>query len=215
MTPSVSSPQQVRHWRRGFWSLIITQFQGAFSDNALKYFVLYLLIGAGIPQDQQELKNAELGFLFSIPFILFSMAGGYLAAHYSKRSVTIATKVMELCVIGMAIVGLAGGNLALQFAAIFLIGTQAALFAPSKYGLLPELLPEERLSWGNGVLELGTFLAIITGTMAGALLAARYRTTPGSSGYILSGITLFGLLTSFGITRLPAAAPERSFRWNP
>src|SRR6058998_3110958 len=155
---------------RGFWSLIATQFQGAFSDNALKYLVLFLVIGAGVSTERQENINSNVGFLFSLPFILFSMVGGYLADRFSKRSITISTKWMEICVVAIAAAGLALHSLPLQLVAIFLISTQAALFGPSKYGLLPELLPEAKLSWGNGVLELGTFLAIITGVAAGGFL---------------------------------------------
>src|SRR5947207_15833220 len=140
-------------WQRGFWALIVTQFQGAFTDNALKYLVLFLVIGAGVSTERQENINANVGFLFSLPFILFSMAGGYLADKFSKRSVTVSTKWMEICVITLATAGLALGNLPLQLFAIFMISTQAALFGPSKYGLLPELLPEQKLSWGNGVIE--------------------------------------------------------------
>jgi acyl-[acyl-carrier-protein]-phospholipid O-acyltransferase / long-chain-fatty-acid--[acyl-carrier-protein] ligase len=98
-----------------------------------------------------------VGTLFSVPFILFLMTGGFLADRYSKRSVTIWTKIFEIAVMALAIAGLAWQNLHLEMAAVFFASTQAALFGPSKYGLLPELLPEPRLSWGNGVLELGTF----------------------------------------------------------
>jgi acyl-[acyl-carrier-protein]-phospholipid O-acyltransferase/long-chain-fatty-acid--[acyl-carrier-protein] ligase len=83
------------------------------------------------------------------------MTGGFLADRYSKRSVTIGTKLFEIGVMAFAIAGLAWQNLHLEMAAIFLASTQAAFFGPSKYGLLPE----PRLSWGNGVIELGTFLA--------------------------------------------------------
>ncbi|MCU1310501.1 MAG: AMP-dependent synthetase and ligase [Candidatus Angelobacter sp.] len=200
-------------WQRGFWSLIVTQFQGAFSDNALKYFILFLVIGAGISTQQQENINAEVGLLFSLPFILFSMVGGYLADRFSKRSVTISTKWMEICVIAIATVGLALHSLPLQLVAIFLISTQAALFGPSKYGLLPELLPEARLSWGNGVLELGTFLAIIFGTVAGTLLAANFRSNPLIAAGILAAVSFAGLATSYTISKVSASAAHRTFQW--
>ncbi len=202
------------HWQRGFWSLIVTQFQGAFSDNALKYLVLFLVIGAGVSQSQQESINSRVAVLFSLPFILFSMYGGFLADRFSKRQVTINTKVMELGVMALAIASLAMHSLTLQLSAIFLISTQAALFGPSKYGLLPELLPEEKLSWGNGVLELGTFLAIIFGTAAGIGLASQFFTRPAMAGLILAGASVAGLFTSFGISKVAAAAPQRAFEWN-
>src|SRR4051812_18825715 len=193
---------------RGFWSLIVTQFQGAFSDNALKYVVLLLVIGAGISTEQQEKINALVGALFAVPFILFSMAGGYLADRFSKRYITISTKRMEVCVMALAATGLALGNLPIQLFCIFMISTQAALFGPSKYGLLPELLPEERLSWGNGVIELATFLAIISGTVGGTLLASNFRSHAGIAGIILVVISFVGLITSFGVSRVVAKAPD-------
>src|SRR4051812_36144060 len=118
---------------RGFWPLIVTQFQGAFSDNALKYLVLFLAIGAGVSTERQENINFLVTQLFSLPFILFSMAGGYYADKFSKRTVTISTKWMEVCIIILAIVGLGLGSLPLRLLAIFMISTQAALFGPSKY----------------------------------------------------------------------------------
>jgi acyl-[acyl-carrier-protein]-phospholipid O-acyltransferase/long-chain-fatty-acid--[acyl-carrier-protein] ligase len=103
----------------------------------------------------------------------------------------------------------------LQFAAIFLVCTQAALFGASKYGLLPELLTEPELSWGNGILELGTFVAALTGTMAGAFLADTFHGKQHWSGLLLLIISLIGLATSYGISRVPAADPQRKFAWNP
>ena len=85
-----------RSWRVGFWSLIATQFQGAFNDNALKYLVIFLIIGTNLTPDEEEVKVLLVGSLFALPFILFSMTGGYFADRYSKRSVTIWTKVFEI-----------------------------------------------------------------------------------------------------------------------
>src|SRR5260370_25657802 len=166
-TTAVSS-EAGQDWRLGFWSLIVTQFKGAFSDNALKWLVSFVLLGMGLEQGKRDLLFVlVVPLLFSVPFLLFSMTGGYLADRFSKRSVTAGLKVMEICVMVIALVGLAAANFFIAAGALFLLSTQAALFGPSKYGLLPELLPGKQLSWGNGILELGTFLASIGGTMAG------------------------------------------------
>ncbi len=202
-------------WRRGFWSLIFTQFQGAFNDNALKFLVIYLIVAMELPAHQRDFLVLIVGALFALPFILFSMAGGYLADRYSKRSVTIGTKVMEILVMLFATAALGLANLPMEAAAVFLISSQAALFGPSKYGLLPELLPEKELSWGNGVIELGTFLAAIAATTAAGFLAVAFRGRQHWSGTILLGGTLLGLATSLAITRVPAANPARKFRVNP
>ena len=201
-------------WRLSFWSLIVTQFQGAFSDNALKNLIIFIIVGMGLPEDQRDLLVPLAGALFSIPFIFFSMTGGFLADRFSKRTVTLGVKVFEIFVMLIAAVGLMSGILPLQFTAIFLMGVHSAIFGPSKYGLLPELLPEKRLSWGNGVIELGTFLAIITGTVAGAMLAEQFHGRQLWSGAILIGLAMAGLTTSLGIEKVPAADPAKRFRWN-
>ncbi len=200
--------------KRGFWSLIATQFQGAFSDNALKNLVLFLIVSMGLTETVRENLALVVGFLFSIPFILFSMAGGYFADRYSKRAVTIATKIMEIAVMLIALAGLASGNLPLQLTAVFMIATQAALFGPSKYGLLPELLPQQRLQWGNGLSQLGTFLAALKSAMAAGFFAEIFGGHQAWSGAILIGLAAAGFIMSLGITRVPAANPSRKFHPN-
>src|ERR1700733_628325 len=199
VTPDRGSTQSLHcpppHWRLGFWSLIITQFQGAFNDNGLKFLVIYLIVERNLPRETRDQFILLVGALFAIPFILFSLAGGYFADRYSKRTVTIGTKLFEIGVGLFAIVALATGNLPMEAAAVFLISTQGALFGPSKYGLLPELLPENKLSWGNGVIELGTFIAAITATMAAGFMADAFRGRHIWSGVILLGFTLIGLAT--------------------
>jgi acyl-[acyl-carrier-protein]-phospholipid O-acyltransferase / long-chain-fatty-acid--[acyl-carrier-protein] ligase len=204
-----------RSWRLGFWSLIATQFQGAFNDNALKFLVLYLIIGADATRETDETKVLLVGALFATPFILFSMTGGFLADRFSKRTVTIGTKIFEIGVMLFAIAGFALHSFTMSLVALFFASTQGALFGPSKYGLLPEILPEERLSWGNGVIELGTFLAAITGTLAGANLSERFAGRQEYSGVFFLACSLIGFCASLGISRIPAADPTRKFRYNP
>ena len=208
-TPSPNGPE--KKWRLGFWNLIATQFQGAFNENGLKFLVIYLILAIEKNKTQRDQMELLVGVLFAAPFILFSLAGGYLADRFSKRTVTIWTKVFEVGVMLFATAALVGPNLRLVLAAIFLVCTQGALFGPSKYGLLPELLPQDRLSWGNGVLELGTFLAIILGSMSGSFLAEAFHGREVYSGVLLLGFTVIGLMWSFGISRVPAADPSKRF----
>ena len=204
-----------RDWGRGFWSLIATQFQGAFNENGLKSLVIYLVVGMGFSQDDRDRLVLVVISLFSAPFILFSMTGGFLADRYSKRSVTIGTKFFEIAVMLLAIAGLAWQNLNIGMAAVFLASTQAALFGPSKYGLLPELLPAEKLSWGNGVLELGTFVAVILATVAAGFLADTFHGQQHWSGLVFLGLSLVGLVFALGITKVAPANPTKRFRANP
>src|ERR1700756_2891612 len=207
-------PENDKNWRRGFWSLIATQFQGAFNDNGLKFFVIYLILGQNPTTAQKDFGVFLIGNLFPIPFLLFSMTGGFLADRFSKRSVTIGTKLFEIAAMLFAIFAFHQGNPYLAYTVIFLASTQAALFGPSKYGLLPELLPPELLSWGNGVLELTTFLAIISGTVAGSFLAQQFHGSPATAGLIYGACSLIGLAASFLISCAPAGDPTKKFRFN-
>jgi len=207
-------PDAPRPWRLGFWSLIATQFQGAFNDNGLKFLIIYLIVGTNLTPDEEETKVLLVGALFALPFILFSMTGGFLADCFSKRTVTIGTKFFEIAVMIFAIVGFALHNMPMLLAALFLASTQGALFGPSKYGLLPEILPENRLSWGNGVIELGTFLAAIAGTVVAGQLPKWFGGHQEYSGAFFLGCSVVGLLTSLGITHVQAADPAKKFQLN-
>ena len=211
-TPSLNEPE--RKWRLGFWSLIATQFQGAFNDNGLKFFVIFMILGTNPSPSETDELVFFIGILFALPFLVFSMAGGYLADRFSKRSVTIATKIFEIFAMLFAVYAFSKGNTRMAFGVIFLASTQAAFFGPAKYGLLPELLPPELLSWGNGILELMTFVAIISGAVIGPLLAQRFHGREASAGVIFGLCSLFGLATSFAISKVPAADAAKKFRFN-
>src|SRR5258708_561014 len=200
--------------RRSFWALILTQFQGAFSLNAFENLLLFLVLGMGITHDRRDQLVGIVPLFLSIPLVLFSMAGGFLADRFSKRQVTIATKLVEIAAMLLAVLAFAAGSFPLQLAVLFLMATQAAVFGPSKYGLLPEILPQKRLSWGNGIIELGTFLAAITGTVVGARLSEVFAGREYYSGIFFLACSIIGLATSFGISKIPAADPAKKFRAN-
>ena len=199
---------------RGFWALIVTQFQGAFSDNALKWLAIFLVTQLNLPATERDQLITIIGALFAVPFILFSMTGGFLADRFSKRTVTIGVKCFEILVMFIALAGLAMGRIYVTIFSVFLMGVHSAIFGPSKYGSLPELLPEKKLSWGNGILEFGTFIAIIGGTVAGGWFCKTFTKEPGWAGVIFIALAVIGLFTSFGITRIPAADPLKKFRPN-
>jgi acyl-[acyl-carrier-protein]-phospholipid O-acyltransferase / long-chain-fatty-acid--[acyl-carrier-protein] ligase len=199
----------------GFWALIATQFQGAFSDNAFKWLVSFLVLESSISRERRDfLFVLVVPLVFAIPFVVFSIPGGYFADRFSKRSVTIWTKILELITMCGATYALWVNRLDLAAVALFLVCVQGAIFGPSKYGLLPELLPTSKLSWGNGVIELWTLLAAIGGTLAGGFLAHYFRGRQEWSGFFLLALSFFGLLTSLGITRVPAADAARRYHWN-
>ncbi|HWQ03335.1 MAG TPA: MFS transporter, partial [Candidatus Nitrosotenuis sp.] len=199
---------------RGFWPLILTQLQGAFSDNAYKWLLTFMIMSFSLAQADRDRLVGVAGALFTVPFILFSMAGGWLADRFSKRDVAIGTKLLEFGIMLTATIGLLATNLPLLFSCLFLMGTQSALFSASKYGLLPELLPQKRLSWGNGVLELTTFVAIIAGTVTGGYLAEWFAGREAWAGGILLLLSALGFVAAIRIPPLPAADPARPLRIN-
>jgi acyl-[acyl-carrier-protein]-phospholipid O-acyltransferase / long-chain-fatty-acid--[acyl-carrier-protein] ligase len=198
---------------RGFWALIATQFQGAFNDNAIKKLVVFLALASTLPHAERNRIVTMANALFALPFIFFSMYGGFLASRFSKRSVTIGVKVFEITVMLFFTFALVQKSLYLGLVAVCLMGVHSAFFGPSKYGLLPELLADPRLSWGNGILEMGTMVAIIAGAGVAGVLAEHLHWSP-LSGLMLLSLTGLGLVLSLGISRVPAADPGRAFRWN-
>jgi acyl-[acyl-carrier-protein]-phospholipid O-acyltransferase/long-chain-fatty-acid--[acyl-carrier-protein] ligase len=198
---------------RSFWCLFVTQFQGAFSDNVFKFLVTFLII-ARLPAGQRDRLVPLVGALFALPFILFSMAGGHLADRFSKRNIALAVKAAEIAIMGLAVLGFALNHIPLLLAVIFLMSAQSALFGPTKYGLLPELLPEQQLSWGNGLIGLGTFMSVIAGTIAAGALSNWLGQNQLGSGLLLVALAGAGTAAAAGIMRLPAADPAKKFRAN-
>ncbi len=157
--------------------LFVTQFLGSFNDNAWKQIVILLAIAAAVSPEEGQKHTAIAQIVLMIPLMLISMPAGVLADRLSKRTIIVATKVFELALMlaGVAVLFARpeGGPLAL--AILGLLGVQAALFGPAKYGIIPELVPYERLSRANGVLEMGSNLAILSGMVAGALILQTAR----------------------------------------
>jgi acyl-[acyl-carrier-protein]-phospholipid O-acyltransferase/long-chain-fatty-acid--[acyl-carrier-protein] ligase len=201
-------------WQRGFWCLMGTQFQGAFSDNVLKQLVIFLVMAMHWPKEQLDKLVSDAGMWFAVPFLLFSMFGGWMADKFSKRSVMIGVKVMELAIMAFATYALATRNLNFQLASICGMGVHSAFFAASKYGSLPEIVPYDRLSWANGIIEMLTFLAAIFGTLVAGVLAVKFAHAPVWPGLILLALAVIGWTCSLGITKLNAASPEKPFHPN-
>ncbi|MFQ5507348.1 MAG: MFS transporter, partial [Planctomycetota bacterium] len=161
--------------------LLVAQFFGAFNDNAWKLLVTLLGIGylkAELGPSSPKLEAESQAFttlafvVFTLPLMLFSVPAGLFADRLSKRSMILAMKVLEVMLMAAGSVALfMDPSASLPLLAILaLMGMQSALFSPAKYGILPEILPHERLSAGNGALEMWTFFAIIAGSVAAGVL---------------------------------------------
>jgi acyl-[acyl-carrier-protein]-phospholipid O-acyltransferase/long-chain-fatty-acid--[acyl-carrier-protein] ligase len=206
--------QSVSHPLRG---LLIAQFCGAFNDNAWKLMVALLAIRqatAGLAPGPEfetvaQTQTAIAFIIFTLPLVLLSLVGGTLADRVSKRTVIIAIKFVEVGLMGAGTLALwlnpAGGLLPLIV--LCGMGIHSALFSPSKYGILPELIPHERLAAGNGLLELWTFAAILTGTAAGGFLLQMAGKHTWLAPFMLTLLSVVGLVTSFSI---PLVVPARA-----
>lgn len=211
--PETTPSGPPKDWLKGFWSLWVTQCQGAFSDNVFKFVVIFSAMSLYPNESDQDRLVSLIGALFAVPFILFTMAGGFCADRFSKRSVAMGIKCGEVLIMSLGAVGLYLGQLNLLMGVIFLMSAQSAFFGPVKYGLLPELLAEKRLSWGNGIIGLGTFISIILGTIAGGLLFDAFENQL-IIGFILIALASNGLMASRGISRVPPADPVKRYRPN-
>jgi len=198
---------------RGLRSLIVAQFFGAFNDNAWKQLVILLAISGVASETAGQIQTAIAQIVLLTPFLLFSLPAGVLADRVSKRSVIVAMKLVEvvLMLAGTAafLIQPAGGLL--PFCVLGLLGIQATLFSPAKYGILPELLTHEQLSAGNGHLELWTNLANLGGIVGGGVIlwgAQKIGGGPWPGGLLLAVLSAFGLYGALTIPRVPAARSE-------
>lgn len=207
--------------QRRFGPFFLTQFLGAFNDNLYKNALVILIAfqgsvwaaaGAGI--DSNVLVNVAAA-LFILPFFLFSATAGQLADKIEKARLIRWIKLAEIVIMACAALAFYLQSLPLLIALLFLMGAQSTLFGPAKYGYLPSHLDETELTGGNGLVELGTFLAILLGTIAGGELANRAGSDASVVGIGIVAVAILGWLASLRIPRTPANAPDLRINWNP
>jgi acyl-[acyl-carrier-protein]-phospholipid O-acyltransferase / long-chain-fatty-acid--[acyl-carrier-protein] ligase len=210
----VADISPIPHPLRG---LLIAQFFGAFNDNAWKLMVALLAIRQATAQmapgpeleTAAQTQTALTFIIFTLPLVLLSLVGGTLADRLSKRTVIISIKIVEVLLMSAGAVALwlnpTGGMLPLIV--LCGMGAHSALFAPSKYGILPELIPHERLAAGNGLLEVWTFAAILTGTAAGGFLLQSAGDQAWMAPLALAALSVVGLVAAFAV---PHVSPART-----
>jgi acyl-[acyl-carrier-protein]-phospholipid O-acyltransferase/long-chain-fatty-acid--[acyl-carrier-protein] ligase len=156
---------------RRFLPLFLTQFLGAFNDNFFKSAMVMLItyrLAAKAGYDARILVNVA-GGVFILPFFLFSALAGQLADKYERSFLVQVVKIAEIAVMGGAALGFYLEHVYLLMAVLFLMGAQSTFFGPLKYSILPQHLNEDELIAGNGLIQMGTFLSILTGTIFGGL----------------------------------------------
>jgi 1-acyl-sn-glycerol-3-phosphate acyltransferase len=201
--------------QRRFLPFFGAQAFGAFNDNVYKNVLVIVATYHATTYTQLEpelLTNIAAG-LFILPYVLFSGIAGQLADRFDKSRVLQAVKGAEVIIMVLAVIGFAAHSIAVLLAALFLMGVHSTFFAPAKYGLLPEVLEQAELVGGNAMVEMGTFLAILLGTLAAGLLAADGRL--GAIATALIGVAVLGFVTSLSIPALRPAAPDLRVDWRP
>jgi 1-acyl-sn-glycerol-3-phosphate acyltransferase len=201
--------------QRRFLPFFGAQAFGAFNDNVYKNVLVIVATyhAATYTQMAPELLTNVAAGLFILPYVLFSGIAGQLADRFDKALVLKTVKAAEIAIMTIAALGFAAHNIKVLLGALFLMGVHSTFFAPAKYGLLPEVLQENELVGGNALVEMGTFLAILFGTLAAGLLAADGRSSAISTALI--AIAVAGFLTSLAIPRLRPAAPQLRIDWRP
>lgn len=196
-----------------FLPFFITQLLGAFNDNIFKQsLILAILYHLTVGGDRNLLVNL-CALLFILPFFLFSALGGQFGEKYNKDALMRALKLAEIVIMLVGAAGFVFGSLPLLFLALFAMGTHSALFGPVKYSILPQHLREDELVGGNALVEMGTFLAILAGTIGAGVLMSRQDYAAGVAIAVVLVATC-GFLASRKIPRAAAALPELSIDWN-
>ena len=193
------------------------QFLGALNDNVFKQALVILLTysTARYTTMSTDILQNLAQALFVLPFFLFSATAGQLADKYEKSRLISITVAIELACMALGAAGFFLHSLPLLFAALFLGGVQSALFGPVKYAILPQHLKESELVGGNGMVEMGTSVAILVGMMLGGWLVAQEGWGVAAAAFVTMGISATGFLLSRLIPLAPAAAPELKINWNP
>ncbi len=201
---------------RRFAPFFATQFLGAFNDNLFKNALVVLLTfqaARWTTLAPEVLANLAAG-IFILPFFLFSATAGQLADKYDKATLARLVKVLELVIMAIALLGFWWHSLATLLGALFLLGLHSTLFGPVKYAILPQHLREDELVGGNALVEAGTFVAILLGTLIGGLLAgaAGHPSWVAIAGLLVAAL---GYLCSRGIPSAAPPAPDLPINLNP
>ncbi len=208
-------------FKRGFVSLVASQFFGAMNDNVLKGVLTFMVIDGAWGGQLGKGGQGIVGVCFTVPFILLSGYAGQLADRHSKRSVTMWVKIAEIPIALLAAVGFWTGNLWITLTALIALTCQSSFFGPAKYGMIPELVEDSDLSRANGTINMMTNVAVIVGTILAGFVSDLYSPQNGAAGMgWVPGVTLLliacaGLAAAMYLTPLPPGDKDLKYNWNP
>lgn len=202
--------------QRRFLPFFIVQSLGAFNDNVYRQAIIGLLFYLGVSQEEQSLYTTLAPAIFILPYFLFSALAGQIAEKLEKSRLIVITTTMEIAIMSLAAVGFLTQSMPVLLVALFCTGLQSTLFGPVKYSVLPSVLRPEELTGGNGLVEMGTSMSILTGMISGGIIF----TLAGSFGPVVAGtaviaLAIVGNITARMIPKVDAGAPDLKINWNP
>ena len=197
---------QKRRHSLGF--LNATQFLGVINDNIFKLSVAFLLIDALGKQHAPSILSAA-GAIYVIPFLLFSSSAGILADRFSKQKLLVFMKGAEILVMLFALYAFGQKIEWACYTLLFFLATHSAMFGPSKYGIIPELVPSDAISRANGLITSFTYLAIIVGTFFASFLTEFTDRNFFLVAVFCLMVAIIGFVCSFGIAKTPAQGAKK------
>ena len=202
--------------QRRFAPFFWTQFAGAANDNLFKFaFTVMVTYQLSVSWMPPALAGLVIGALFILPFLLFSATAGQLTDKYEKTRIIRFVKNLEIAIMLVAGAGFVAGSAAILLGCVFLMGLHSTLFGPVKFAYLPQALNERELTGGNGMVEMGTFVAILLGNVAGGLLVALPGIGHTTVALACMALALLGRLVAQFIPPAPATDPGLTVNWNP
>jgi len=202
--------------QRRFAPFFWTQFLGAGNDNLFKFaFTVMVTYQVQVSWLPPAMAGLVIGALFIFPFLLFSATSGQLTDKYDKTKMIRFVKWLEVGVMLLAGYGFLQASVPVLLACVFLMGLHSTLFGPVKFAYLPQHLSERELTGGNGMVEMGTFVAILLGNVAGGLLIAIPEMGAHYIAWACVGVALLGRVLAQGVPATPSTDPNLKINWNP
>jgi 1-acyl-sn-glycerol-3-phosphate acyltransferase len=199
---------------RRFAPFFVTQLLGAFNDNAFRQAMVVLVaFQLGLSHDEVGFYSNLAPALFILPFLLFSASAGQIAEKYEKTRLIRFVKLFEIIAMVLAAFAFHEKIVPLMLTVLVMMGLHSTMFGPIKYSILPQMLHPPELVGGNGMVEMGTSMAVLVGMLAGGAAIAAGGATAAS--VLVIGVALIGYLASRSIPPAPATAPDLVFDWNP
>ncbi len=203
--------------QKRFAPFFLSQSLGAFNDNVFKQALIVLVTvkAIGLSADERSLWANLASAVFILPFFLFSATAGQWAEKFEKARSIRRIKMLEIVIALLAAVGFWLNSLPFLLGVLFLLGAQSTLFGPIKYAILPQALKPEELTGGNGLVETGTFLAILIGTIFGGVLVSEFENGPFLAAVAVVLVAVAGYAASRYVPEAPASAPDLVVDRNP